>query len=389
MSDIFINIPDPNAWVRNPDWLPLPELNEGDKKFYGLFAVFSGSRNDLTLRHVSSGATMSIDWGDGISEGLSTTTDVTHYYDYSTITSSISSDPITNTPYKQVIVECGFTNTTNFYPARQTPSTGSATMVPWLDVVIDNSDMTYLHFNPRRAQIMERLRVLNSSLSLAANNSFQYTPSLKVLDIDLSPSIQTSQTFDNLGNVRTSNGDLIPMNFISSSTMANTFRNSILDKVGDIYSPQATTFRRLFIGCDALTSVGEITATSATTISSIFYTCQSLRKAGPIITSSSLDIIESAYRGCYNIEEIEITDCSNVTDTTNFLLYNSTVKSLTLTGLTVGVIAPGNMEAEDINAFFTSLGTASGSQTVTVTSNPGSSTCDTSIATGKGWTVVT
>jgi len=35
------------------------------------------------------------------------------------------------------------------------------------------------------------------------------------------------------------------------------------------------------------------------------------------------------------------------------------------------------------------LGTASGSQTITVTGNPGAGTCNTSIATAKGFTVVT
>ena len=37
---------------------------------------------------------------------------------------------------------------------------------------------------------------------------------------------------------------------------------------------------------------------------------------------------------------------------------------------------------------FTSLGTASGSQTITITGNPGSATCNTFIATSKGYTVV-
>ena len=46
------------------------------------------------------------------------------------------------------------------------------------------------------------------------------------------------------------------------------------------------------------------------------------------------------------------------------------------------------MGATALNAMFTSLGTANGSQTITVTGNPGAATCDTSIATNKGFTVV-
>jgi len=46
------------------------------------------------------------------------------------------------------------------------------------------------------------------------------------------------------------------------------------------------------------------------------------------------------------------------------------------------------MSATAIDALFTSLGTASGSQTINVRRNSGSATCTTSIATVKGYTVV-
>jgi hypothetical protein len=47
------------------------------------------------------------------------------------------------------------------------------------------------------------------------------------------------------------------------------------------------------------------------------------------------------------------------------------------------------MSASAIDALFTSLGTAVGSQTISVKRNPGSATCTTSIATSKGYTVLT
>ena len=51
-------------------------------------------------------------------------------------------------------------------------------------------------------------------------------------------------------------------------------------------------------------------------------------------------------------------------------------------------IANSQLSATSLNDLFTSLGTASGSQTITVTGNPGAPTCNTSIATSKGFTVV-
>jgi hypothetical protein len=65
------------------------------------------------------------------------------------------------------------------------------------------------------------------------------------------------------------------------------------------------------------------------------------------------------------------------------------VKSIILSGLTRGVTVDDClMEATEIDALFTSLGTAFGSQTISVRRNPGSATCNTSIATTKGFTVV-
>ena len=48
-----------------------------------------------------------------------------------------------------------------------------------------------------------------------------------------------------------------------------------------------------------------------------------------------------------------------------------------------------NMSASSIDAFFTDLPTASYTATLDFQNNPGSSTCTTSIATDKGYTVIT
>jgi hypothetical protein len=65
------------------------------------------------------------------------------------------------------------------------------------------------------------------------------------------------------------------------------------------------------------------------------------------------------------------------------------METLILTGITRGfTIDDCNMSATAINALFTSLGNAVGSQTINVRRNPGSATCTTSIATSKGFTVV-
>lgn len=46
------------------------------------------------------------------------------------------------------------------------------------------------------------------------------------------------------------------------------------------------------------------------------------------------------------------------------------------------------LNSDQLNNVFTNLGTAAGVQTITITGNPGAATCNTAIATAKGWTVV-
>ena len=101
-------------------------------------------------------------------------------------------------------------------------------------------------------------------------------------------------------------------------------------------------------------------------------------------------------RGCIfdsSIKEFYMDDASSVTATLNFVrptAYYNCLTSLLLEGLVVGIdISNQPMEDVALNAFFTSLGTASGSQTIVVTGCLGAATCDTSIATDKGFTVTT
>jgi len=72
-------------------------------------------------------------------------------------------------------------------------------------------------------------------------------------------------------------------------------------------------------------------------------------------------------------------------------MYNGCTKleSAVLNGCAYAVsIADCQFNATAINAFLTGLATVTTKQTVTITNNPGSLTCDASIATKKGWTVV-
>jgi len=91
--------------------------------------------------------------------------------------------------------------------------------------------------------------------------------------------------------------------------------------------------------------------------------CSALAEIGPCSMSSGTNF-SAAFSGCYNLRRMQGT------------------------GIKVSVsFNQCALDATAIDEIFTNLAIVVG-QTITVSQNPGSSTCNTAIATGKGWTVI-
>ena len=93
------------------------------------------------------------------------------------------------------------------------------------------------------------------------------------------------------------------------------------------------------------------------------------------------------FNGCPSLSSVELDTSSG----TNFsyMFYNcSSLSSVILTGCKYTVsVAYGVLSGTALDALYTSLGTAAGSQTITVSGNHGTTGDDPSIATAKDWTV--
>ena len=125
---------------------------------------------------------------------------------------------------------------------------------------------------------------------------------------------------------------------------------------------------------------------SVTRLDQAFQLCEATKIL--LTNTTGLNNVYLMVGQCPNLIELTIDDMSLVTDMSLFAFQTTKIQKALLTGLTVGVDLSGNnMDSTALNNLFTSLGIASGSQTITITGNPGVSTCDTSIATGKGFTI--
>jgi surface protein len=118
----------------------------------------------------------------------------------------------------------------------------------------------------------------------------------------------------------------------------------------------------------------------------MFYNCRNLRSI-PLFNTATVTNMQNIFDECNSLRSIPQLNTAAITSSVTFYrCYSLTVGRTN--GMRFAVNYSGcKLTATEINAIFTGLGTASGSQIVNVSSNMGSATCDQTIATAKGWTV--
>ena len=97
----------------------------------------------------------------------------------------------------------------------------------------------------------------------------------------------------------------------------------------------------------------------------------------------------SMFAYCMSLTRLpDVLNLGNVTNASGMFYFCTSLTRLPSTGLKVGASLQSTaMGRVALNNFFTGLGTATGSQVINITSCPGRTTCDRTIATTKGWTV--
>jgi len=160
-------------------------------------------------------------------------------------------------------------------------------------------------------------------------------------------------------------------------------------KLPDINSTTITNSSSMLTTCYSLTDASNILVKG--TLVSAFEGCYTLQKIAPI-DCTGVTSLQQTFNNCNLLEEIELTNCDSIAGTNcTYYTFNQCLllRKLTAQGLKVTFsVANCSLDATALNELFTSLGTPATTQIVTVKGNPGASTCDTSIATAKNWTVV-
>ena len=129
----------------------------------------------------------------------------------------------------------------------------------------------------------------------------------------------------------------------------------------------------------------QIDTSAVTSAYQMFYGCSSLQSV--TLDTSAVTSTSQMFANCSSLQSVTL-DTGAVTNASYMFNGCSSLQSVVLTGLTRGVsVANASLSSTALDALYTSLGTAAGSQTITVSGNYGTTGDDPSIATGKGWTI--
>lgn len=388
-----INVTATDAWVRPSGWLALDTVGIGTQNFSGLFAVYENQKNVCTINITFPSGTKVINWGDGTTTTASSATLYTKVYDYATLSSPILTDEF-GYNYKMAVVNIPLTGTTQLYIDRNTTATliNNGRSLNWLDVAVDCSTMTtFILSNQGIANKLQRLLIYNVGATFDGSGYFQQLVHLRVLKFPFEKLQSSNITFINyFGDVKDENNN--PLNIILSintASLFNLFSNSLLTKLGNISAPTSTSGQSMFENSLMLHTVGTISLPIVANLVAMFSACVNLESVVNITITSTCTSITNLGSNARKCKGFIISNCAGITTTTNAFFNMVSMETLILTGMTRGfTIDDCNMSATAIDALFTSLGTAFGSQTINVRRNPGSATCNTSIATAKGFTVV-
>ena len=330
-------------WVRPTDWPALPVLGEAENKFVGIYGVDATDGNYVSLLTAVSSGTWSVDWGDGTVEtGLASNVKRDHWYDYAAIGSTPTAVGGWKTVTVTVTTSGGGITTFSLQQKHSLAGLQTGIRVNWLDVAINAPSMTSLAIGGPTTVVLDKLE----KATVGVHNV---------------------------------------------TSMSNMFQNCYGLQTVPLFSTGAVTnMNSTFAYCYSLQSVPLFSTGAVTSMSNMFQNCSSVQSV-PLFSTGAVTNMNSMFSGCSSLQTVPLLNTEAVSSSANSASMFASCLSLAI-GRTNGIRFTGSytsckLSAAEINNIFTGLGTASGAQTITVSGNIGSATCDPSIATAKGWTV--
>jgi len=228
--------------------------------------------------------------------------------------------------------------------------------------------------------------LLNCSASTNVLGMFQNCYSLVTVPT-LTMGTDASQMFFNCTSLETV-GLLNTSNVTNFTSMFNSCRS--LKTLPLLNTASGTNFTSMLASCNSLVEIPLFNTASATNMTGMFNGAQMIQYI-PALNTANVTTLNQTFQNCTNLRELPALSLSVCTVFTSWLASNTTLAKSGVVNPTRGHSYSGmSLSQSNIVTIFNNLGTASGAQTITVSSNPGYAGLTAGerlIATSKGWTI--
>lgn len=326
-------------YIRNPEYIDLPALSNGDQKVVMLAKIYEKGGNHF---RIYARGNYNVDWGDGQSSvNYNDNTNA----DYSISWSNISNTTETTNGYRQAIITVtpqSGSNLTEFKIGQHTLNPNDVNVdtanIQIFDVKMAGANFTTLQDSFTDILGLEQFEFVGTCNVTSLQSTFYLCPNLrKVVGIDTSNVTSFYRAFRQCETLLET-----PKFDLSSATNVeqmyyNCYKLEYIKPYDlDNDGPNITSIFTMFDGCQRLlvcpiTSCTNITnfgrafyknqwggefnldCSSATNVTNMFQDCFNILKIGATFPSN-LTNTSYMFDNCYSLEEVKLFDCSNVTN---------------------------------------------------------------------------
>ena len=352
------------GWVRPSFWPTLPTLTAASQEGYILNPVYENRLNRFTCQIYNNAA---IDWGDGTTSAP-TTSLRTKVYTYSTLAGTVYVDAQTGENYKFVIISITASGGNIAYVDFTASAATSPLNAPSYAVDYNLSFPNATTFTmgqlytrePRMVQIL-RIWALGTMSLFRIGNSVN----LRILQLPATMSGRLGTFATNMGAVQVPN-----LNFGTATNLGQALSGGRILSHGNLIANGTTSLAYYVADSYCLEYFGTVTANACTSITFAWSANLAMKSIG-LLTLPLCSDYSYAFTGCNALNAIRFANSVACTNTTGMITNCFSLQVLDMPNLTRGVnfsnTAIGNY---GMNIFATSLGTASGAQTITITGTP-------------------
>ena len=305
--------PTPEPYVRNPNWLTLPDNINGVQKVSILNAVLDTDSEFVAF--IFQGA-YTVDWGDGTSGNFASGIKAEHKYDYTNI--NLNSDTVATLGYKQCIITI-------------TPQSGQNLTLINLNTfhsVIGSgtsSDMT-------TGFLDLRINSLScSNLTISAVTDYVKHLILQQCIIGEISITTTSHMFNSCYSLQS-----VPLFDLRACTNTSYMFNSCTSlqsvPLFDLRACKDASY--MFSSCTSLQSVPLFDLSLCTNASTMFASCTSLQSV-PLFDLRACTSATNMFASCYSLQSVPSFDLRACTNATNMFSYCGGLQSVPLFNLSL------------------------------------------------------